>query len=256
MNVQFVPASQIRNIYIVQNNLLKKYIAALISEAIPRSALKPKASSKSGDTHTREQFKLEEFKRLKSLKEMQVYANSKLQILGEGSARSVYRLGGTKVLKVAKDEKGGIAQNHSELDIFTNPKTSAITTKIFDSDSSFRWIISEVVKPFSKNQADSDFQSATGIPWDDFSEILSYTKQIPESWSLEPDQYALINGALSVINTGNLAAPDVAVKDHWGLTADGRVVLLDYGFTLTQAMQNSTETQKVSDKEQFDFSDF
>lgn len=213
--------------------LLREYIKALVNEAIARPQLEPKRVSdlytgeKNAAMH-RPHFKLNEFKRLTRLDDMLDYAHKNLEELGFGSSRSVYRLTGTRVIKIANTLSKGVAQNKAEMDIFTDPQTAPIVTKIFDYDTKFRWLISEVVRPLREQE---DFQEIIGITWPDFYEILTQTYEIPDNWDLDDEQTEFLNSALSLGTKNKLMSGDLAVLGHWGKTADGRLVILDYGYT-------------------------
>lgn len=220
-------------------HLLRAYIEALVAEAIARPQPEPKRLSDlyKGTPNApmmRPQFKLNEFKKLQTLDEMLTYAHKNLEKLGFGSSRSVFRLTGTRVLKMANSMTKGTAQNKAELDVFTNPVTAPIITKIYDYDPKYRWLVSEVVKPFSHQNQD-EFQALTGIPWESFKELIQ-DRRIPSDWDLDEQQIALVKGTFSLMTDNQLVLGDLNVIDHWGKTADGRVVVLDYGFTENVAL--------------------
>lgn len=228
-------------------NALKECIKALVKEAIARPEMTYKNLSDLRYPYKnvmyRPQFKLNEFQKLATLEEMLTYANKNLEHIGSGSARSVYRMTGKSVLKVARSVEKGIAQNKAEMDVYTNPQTAPVIAKILNYDSKMRWLVSEVVNPFTKRDEDPDFQSVVGFPWEQFFEILTYYKSIPEGWDLDDEQVSLINGALSLMQKNDLVIGDVSIKSHWGKTSDGRAVILDYGFT-TEVQKNAYMPKK------------
>lgn len=74
----------------------------------------------------------------------------KLPYLGSGSSRAVWALSSSKVIKLARNDKGGIRQNKAEVEVWTNPSTKGIAAEIYDFDSDgYVWVISELVKPLS-----------------------------------------------------------------------------------------------------------
>ncbi len=186
-------------------------------------------------------FNLAEFKNLESAKDKLDYANKHLKRIGVGSSRAVFEYSSSKVLKVANHFRGsgtqeaGIAQNKAEIDAYTNPKLKPVTTKIFDYDPNFHWIISEAVRGLVSQ---SEFKKYSGI---NSSLLLDYLQElengetsVDEIFEDAKDQKIRINkeffeGVLSLIDNGILAA-DIARPDHWGKTSDGRIVILDYGF--------------------------
>lgn len=187
-------------------------------------------------------FNLDEFKRLSSPEEMLNYTEDRLEKLGAGSSRTVFALSGSKVLKIAAPLRGkgtaeaGIAQNKSEVDIYTNPNIKEVVAKIFDSDSEYRWIISEIVRPLNSR---SEFESLTNTPLTETVDYASavFNDQIPyelvlNDWKDEIDMKpgGWFDIMLHLLDM-DLIPGDLDEYGHWGKTSEGRVVLLDYGFT-------------------------
>lgn len=221
-------------------SLLRDFIKALVTEAIARPG--------HPDSRQRpEQFKLNEFKALRTLEAMLSYAYDRLDMLGTGTARKVFRMTGTKVLKVGSSMTKGVAQNKAEVDVFTNPKTAPVVTKIFDYDPNFLWLVSEVVRPLGN---DEEFQQETGIPFEQFAEIL-YGGVVPEDWAdIDPEMMQFLAAALSLSKTSGLEVGDIAVRGHWGKSADGRIVLLDYGYTTHVRQQTNHEKPFSNDAQE------
>jgi len=119
---------------------------------------------------------------------------------------------------------------------FTNPRMKPIVTKIYDfDDKNYRWIISELVKGF---QSEAEWGKAVGVP--SFYEAMDYVEfQIEESQIRnQPPEFddvyknsEFLNSLISVIKDTDLWVADLFDPGHWGKTADGRVVILDFGFT-------------------------
>lgn len=205
--------------------------------------------------------------------QMVTYAKKNLQLLGEGSARIVFLLSNRYVLKIARPgaTQKGVAQNKSEVDVYTNPKVRPIVTAVYDSDKQYKWIVSEIVRPLYSQQ---EFEQMTGISWEIFVTATKNPKQFANiiADEIEEKQEAVIKfqkrlqhapddktknviqtkidrvikqiqnlkgatknpivvGALNLVNTANLMSGDIIEWDHWGKTADGRLVIYDYGFT-------------------------
>jgi hypothetical protein len=222
--------------------LLKDCIKEIVFEAVARKPVEhirdQFGDKKNVFTH-RPTFKLNDFKKISDLDETQAYAKRTLQQLGEGSSRIAYRLTGSRVLKIAHDPMKGTAQNEAELDTFTNPLTKPIVARIFDYDKNYKWIVSEVVRPFSNS---SQFENKTGIPWWVFQRtvfsVIRKEKNVQDetflskvhAFKLSEKQAEFIKSAIELIHLDVLPG-DVLVVEHWGVTSDGRVVILDYGFT-------------------------
>ena len=212
-------------------------------------------------------FDLRKLKTLESYEEMEEYASSKLKFLGQGSSRTVFYLSNRYVLKVARNIKG-YGQNKAEVDVYTNPKSKPIVAKIYDfDDKEYSWLVSEVVKGLRNPD---EFKSLTDITWNVFISHMRYkpdyinnikasiekdilTRQtiIDNKKRISPDynmEYYeeivddLINrlddlsnkfllDTINLIASNELLPSDLNVLNHWGKTADNRIVLLDYGFT-------------------------
>lgn len=213
-------------------DVLEECIRELVAEAVARKEAEPKRladlyAGRKDVPMQRPKFKLNEFKALGSVDEMLTYANKTLQDLGEGSARKVFRFSGTKVLKIARNDKQGVGQNEAEFQIAANADTSSVVARIFDHDASFKWIICEVVKPFNSRNA---FETATGIPWKLFRESIE-SERVQYVSELSDEQYTFVESVLLMIESNGLLPGDVATYEHWGMTASGRVAILDYGYT-------------------------
>lgn len=229
-----------------EDSILEKLIEALVSEALRG-------------------FNLEKFKSFKVHQERLQYAESLLPKMGQGSARVVFAYSTGKVLKIARNVRG-IAQNEAELDIFTDPNTKPVVARIFDADTSKHiWLLSEIVKPLPKSD-EAAWEKATGLPWDRFSsfmrewnyddnpdidqwfnkiinEYAEYTDSTGEIeyWAATKidilkklQAHSLVRGVMHLIQQG-LEPGDLINSPwnigHYGVAIDGRVVVLDYGFT-------------------------
>jgi hypothetical protein len=189
-------------------------------------------------------FNLAEFKKILNQQSLLDYAFKHLKSIGSGSSRFVFALTSTKVLKIAdpgwKQGEPGIAQNKTEVDIYTDPKIKPIVTKIFDFDPEYKWIISEAVRPISTR---IEFAQLTGC---DLQEMVELSKPDSELSEFErarrnylketidkitPKCGRFIEAIRSLMQEGSLLKGDIEYHDHWGKTPDGRVVLLDYGFS-------------------------
>lgn len=171
-------------------------------------------------------FDLRQFKTLESSHIMLDYAGRYLQELGRGSARAAFALTNRSILKIALDQKG-IAQNQTELDVYTDQKTKPIVAKVLDVDDENRWMISELVKPL---RAEDEFENLTGISFDDLDGALAAAyKRLPTPEHVKKSP--IILAVVALMNDKSLLPGDLTKIDSWGQTADGRAVLLDYGFT-------------------------
>lgn len=165
------------------------------------------------------------------------YASKRLKLLGEGSSRIVYLLSSQKVLKIATGPKG-VAQNEVEIDVYTNPKTRPIIAKIFDYDPKFKWIISELVKEQSDSQLFQKLNLQHDIYFDSMIADLDDNENSIDEVVSKYGKYggsAKLRNFLEALRTtmweNDLLPGDIAKPSHFGQTASGNIVLLDYGFT-------------------------
>jgi hypothetical protein len=205
-------------------------------------------------------FNLNLFKTLKSLDEIHKYVkDSKLQFLGEGLGRQVYLLSSSKVLKLAGNEIG-VMQNRDEVEGFKKFGSTGAVANIYDSNSEYMWVIMEIAKAF---QSEGQLKAETGGLDDDFLIAFAYElklKRFPtgsfrlvmqnlrSTWQKMSQTHPVFVHRLKKlagINSKGIEllqklyvlltkhnVVDIARFDHWGVTADGRVVCVDYGIII------------------------
>ena len=193
-------------------SLIKEYVSLVLEKV---------RTTKKGSSFGNK-FDIRKFKSLKDIKEINAYADSFLQKLGQGSSRAAYILSSSKVLKIAVNKKG-IAQNKTEMDVFTNPQTKPMISKIVDYDPEYTWLLADSVREF---KSERDFEIAAKIRFDDF---IDEVRNVKTGKSETNNQ--LVMNTVNTMNSTDLLIGDLAIVEHWGKSADGRVVLLDYGFT-------------------------
>lgn len=162
------------------------------------------------------------------------YADSHLQFVGAGSSRNVYTLSSRKVLKIATSDKG-LGQNEAEVDVFTNPKSKPIVTRIYDYDPNYFWIISELIRPFENDKTD-EINDMLGlgiqtITFEEFADSAArgYFDMIKRYGAEHLIDFAeQIN---DIVKKNGLLVGDIKKGSSWGKSVDGRLVLLDYGYT-------------------------
>jgi len=197
-------------------------------------------------------FSFKVLKSLKTIKEINEYAEKHLIELGSGSTRRVFALGSGKVLKVQIPSRW--LQNKQEVSVYTNstiPKK--YLAKIYDFADNYFWIISEAVQVFIDNkQAYSKLTIDTQII-DDFIPKIEHTNNLSDAiketinhrnlW-FEDEIYVGTNKKIEVEDLNKfdmqllkgiydltkLGVADIDRLDHWGITSNGNVVLVDYGY--------------------------
>ena len=217
-------------------SILREYVELVIEKVRSKRVVKTKWGSPT--------FNMKEFQSLPSSEIMMVYAMNYLEPLGMGSSRSAFVLTPKKVLKIAKNPKG-IAQNQAEQQVYTDPATADVAAKMYDADDQGRWIIADLVRPLTNP---SEFKQLTGVAWQEFVEDLTMTvsafarKQGMQLRKSAPD---FTKKVFSMAEKGSnkLKLGDLTVLDHWGKTPDGRVVILDYGFTEDVAEKHYSKSQ-------------
>lgn len=218
----------------MNNEILRSYIRVMIQEAI-RSKKDPTVKWRGSA-----KFDMKEFKSLPNESIMFAYALNYLEPLGQGSSRTVFVLTSKKVLKLARNPKG-VAQNQAEIQVYTDPATADAAAKIHDADEGGLWLISDMVRPVKSQQ---EFETLTGVSWQEFSDDLSGTisSQARKSGGakLRPDAAPFTRSVYNMAEQGSarLKLGDLTELDHWGKTPDGRVVILDYGFTEDVAVKH------------------
>ena len=178
------------------------------------------------------------------------YAKEHLRLLGEGSSRAVFYLSNRFVLKIAKND-AGYAQNEAEVEVFTNPATKPIVAKIYDFDPDYAWIVSEVVRELTTAR---EFEEKSGFQLLSLMNILradkqtlpyllkepDYSKLAPHHHDMAVERYKMNNkvfasplyAAIKELQLNSkIQLVDLQTAGHWGMTADGQLVILDYGFT-------------------------
>lgn len=151
---------------------------------------------------------------------MRRYARERLQYIDGGSAREAYVLTPRYALKVALNDKG-VAQNKAEVKLSKTKGASEAIAKTVTSDKNGNWVVAELVRPLVD---DDEFEERTGITIDSL-----YTALETGSYHWFPAKArALVDGLRSLKRAG---LENDYRFEQFGVTPDGRVVLLDLGFS-------------------------
>lgn len=196
--------------------LLREYVTLMVEKVRTKKGQK----GVMGD-----RFDLKRFKSLPDQRSMLAYASKFLQKLGTGSSRATFLLSGKHALKIALNEKG-VGQNEAEMDVFTNSKNSNIVAKVYDYDENSRWIVSDAVREFSDPK---EFQQLTGTDWETFAKTVYDWLGRKATKTMKPDGFTA--SVIKFAQANKMLPGDIEEINHWGKTADGRVVMLDYGQT-------------------------
>jgi len=185
-----------------------------------------------------------------------------LPYMGRGSSRVVYALSTGKVLKISRDERG-LAQTEAEVSVWTNPSTKEVAAQVFDFDPDFNWSVMEIARTFKDPYRNykASLEQELGIPTaygvkftiaEIVNELLSdrsdgiATEAIQDKLAELPrgqeivlrkrlekyleNPHPFVDKIADLVHNNDLNTGDIA-SDHFGKTADGRIVLIDYGLT-------------------------
>ena len=151
--------------------------------------------------------------------------------LGEGSSRVVYAIDTSKVLKQAINAKG-VAQNNAELKTVTNPHFKPLVAEIYDYDPAGEWLVSEIVRPMKGGE----FEKQTGISFKNFMDGVayregkSYQNRMGDWVGDDYRENEFVVAAYELMQFEETQRADLFNEEHWGVTGDGRIVVLDYGY--------------------------
>ncbi len=167
-----------------------------------------------------------------------------------GSSRIVFEFDGSKVVKLARNNRG-IEQNKLEAFAGKDPFMHKILAGVHDYSDEFAWIVSDKLRPLEDTDA-ATAEKFIGISWNEVREHLGVKAS---------DAFAATVGQLGQKNKTQLKTAgsrsgdklsgktflsyldeftsryqdmlpgDLAKLSSWGVTPDGRLVLLDYGIT-------------------------
>lgn len=181
-------------------------------------------------------WSMDKFLSLKNATERHSYAGEHLKKIGQGSSRIVYQIDDDKILKIARqagDYNKGTAQNELEVDI--NNMYPDVTTKVFDYDEKYRWVEHELVTPLKSEKI---FEQKIGVTFDEFTDFIENECRKNSGKSANNDvnsevmwENQFVNDVISLIVNYDAEEYylDYIRLGHYGVTKDGRIVLLDYG---------------------------
>jgi len=210
-------------------------------------------------------FNMREFKSLTDFKDASVYARERLEQIGEGSSRLVFILSSSKVLKLVNidadpsghyDEndqwvenlegsmKKGVWQNEAEFATYTNSHNSLLLPKIYDHHPKFYWLISELVKPLKWNDW-TTFEKTSGVSKEDLNEFRYSMSDNDGTGTGDREDYEdspFLVALFDLISDQGIDPNDLQSGDQWGVTVDGKLVLLDSGGTI-DVLESLYETE-------------
>lgn len=105
---------------------------------------------------------IDQFKALTSFKQRIKYCQENLQRISSGSSRIVYKIDDTKVLKLAKNQRG-VAQNETEIEWGQDGYYGQILAKTIDSEPNGLWVEMQLARSVSKAKFESFFGFTTNL---------------------------------------------------------------------------------------------
>jgi hypothetical protein len=183
---------------------------------------------------------IEEFKKLNSFNKRIKYCEQNLQRISSGTSRIVYKIDETKVLKLAKNEKG-IAQNNTEINFSEDYLWDMVVAKLFDHDEDGLWVEMELARKVTT----SIWNNIVGIPIDIFRDGTRFMEQQKGSLKTlyrlkEPERMEELyendftSTILDLIANYDVGSGDFGKLSTYGLVnRDGKdeIVIIDYGLT-------------------------
>lgn len=186
-----------------------------------------------------EGFNVEEFKALPSYAARMKYVKARLPKVAQGSARAVFIVDNTTVLKVAMNEKGK-AQNDVEADV--GRQNGYPVAKVFEVGDGGAWIEMEKAEKATPKV----FKQLAGVDLKTFEQVVRYydmDMKGENQYMARPANYddlvsgdnELINDVLGMMADYNMPGGDIGRISSWGVVNRGKptLVMIDFGLTQT-----------------------
>lgn len=187
-------------------------------------------------------WNIDDFAKLTTFAARKRYCDERLQKLGSGSSRIVYKIDESKALKLAKNAKG-ISQNEVEIDSFDS-YFSEILAEVFEYEPNYLWVEMELATPCTK----SIFKSINGYSFENYALLLRHfhitnvargkryftpnINEIPEAEKEKIYESDFYNNICDFVASYSIPVGDFLRPSSYGVvTGNGhkRVVLVDYG---------------------------
>lgn len=210
-------------------------------------------------------FNMAEFKQITDIKLQRHYLNNHAMFIGAGSSRIAYGISPKWVIKLAGGLKfkmvvsnlgmveAGAAQNQAEVENYARASDAAkklLPQTLAISSNNYNCILSELIRPVSgfeemRQLAFGDHQIVgmdgviqsmgellliIAMVYDQEDEYMQEQLEAIQAIS-EPVVGEFIESVLSCVEELDLGINDLQRAVQWGKSADGRLVLLDFGGT-------------------------
>lgn len=208
---------------------------------------------------------------LKTQKERIDLASLKLKKLGEGDGRIVFDLGEGKVIKFAKEKFGIAQNQSEKLtyEALSSNDMEELVPEIFEVGKGLSYLVSEYARPASTSDFESlaglpweEFEydlenfynayrnhiyeplSGDSVNFSDLNQGSFRSKTEYEKWRADENEEPIIDEnddvrevpefidkIIFIVSQSDLLIGDLLNLDHYGVTSDGRLVLIDSGFS-------------------------
>lgn len=181
-------------------------------------------------------WNVEDFKKLNSFNKRIQYCEEKLTRISSGSSRIVYKIDESKVLKLAKNQKG-IAQNEAEINFSNDYMWDGITAEIFNDDENSLWVEMELARKVTP----TIWMNIVGMSLNDMMDCVrfvegqksSYSKNIPPMLD-EAYENEFTSRILDLIANYDIPSGDFGKYSTYGVVnrkGEDDIVIIDYGLT-------------------------
>ena len=196
-------------------------------------------------------WNVEDFKKLNSFNKRIQYCEEKLTRISSGSSRIVYKIDESKVLKLAKNQKG-IAQNEAEINFSNDYMWDGITAEIFNDDENSLWVEMELARKVTP----TIWMNIVGMSLNDMMDCVrfvegqksSYSKNIPPMLD-EAYENEFTSRILDLIANYDIPSGDFGKYSTYGVVnrkGEDDIVIIDYGLT-TDVMNKHYKKNKKNE---------
>lgn len=185
-------------------------------------------------------FNLEEFSKLTSFNKRIQYCQERLKRISSGSSRIVYMVDDTKVLKIARNQKG-LGQNEIEAAHSNYYDLKDITAQVFAYDQNDLWIEMELARKVTPK----NFLQVIGFSFDDYCRLIKedyYSfnpsarglrlKPVSPELKAEMVENEFIQEILNFMRGYDIPVGDLMKMNSYGLVkrnGQDDIVMIDYG---------------------------
>lgn len=184
-------------------------------------------------------FDMEHFKTLKSFAQRVKYCEENLKRISSGSSRIVYMIDNTKVLKLAKNQKG-LAQNEVEIQWGQDSYFGSILAHTFMYHPDDLWVEMELARKVTKK----DFQRLTECTIEEMYDYLRNFNEINRGkrpiFAMDPavkerlDENEFVSAIVDFMSNIDAPAGDFGRLNSYGIVqrnGQDDIVLIDFGLT-------------------------